>query len=79
MVAVDFDEPAEVVQAFVDEFGLTFDVVLDPGGEVQDLYRIRGYPSSMFVDREGIIQIVHIGILAESQLDGYLQDMGILE
>jgi hypothetical protein len=31
----------------------------------------------MFVDENGVIQIVHIGFMAETQLDAYLSEMGI--
>ncbi len=79
VVAVNFDEPQDTVQAFADELGLTFDILLDPGAKVQDLYRIRGYPTSIFVDREGIIQIVHIGLMTEKQLDAYLRELGVFE
>jgi peroxiredoxin len=79
IIAIDFDEPKEDVQAFVDELGLTFTILLDPGGKIQNLYKIRGYPTSIFVDERGIVQIVHIGIMAESQLEGYLQQMGVLD
>ena len=77
VLAVDFDEPAEDVAAFRDELGLTFELLLDPGAEVQQLYRNRTYPSSFFVDREGVIQIQHIGVMTEGQLDGYLAELGL--
>ena len=77
VLAVDFDEPADDVAKFRDEFGLTFELLLDPGAEVQQLYRNRTYPSSFFVDREGVIQIQHIGVMTEGQLDGYLEQLGL--
>jgi peroxiredoxin len=79
VLAVDFDEPAGVVQAFVDELGLTFPILLDPGAKVQRLYQVRGYPTSVFVDRQGIVRIVHIGLMTETQLDGYLAQLGVGE
>jgi peroxiredoxin len=72
VLAVDFDEPADIVAEFRDELGLSFDILLDPGAKVQQLYRVRGYPSSYFVDRDGFITIVHIGLMTEGQLDDYL-------
>jgi peroxiredoxin len=78
VLAVDFDEPAEQVAAFMEELGLTFPALLDPGGEIQRLYQVRGYPSSFFVDENGIIRVQHIGIMSEAQLDGYLTEMGVL-
>jgi peroxiredoxin len=79
VLAVDFDEPADLVQDFVDEYGLTFDVLLDPGASVQQLYRVLGYPTSVFVDEQGVIRIIHVGIMAESQLDSYLGEMGLVQ
>ncbi len=78
VLAVNFDESPAQVQAFVDELGLTFTTLLDPGGKIQLLYQVRGYPTSYFVDEEGTIQILHIGFMNEDQLDGYMRDMGLL-
>ena len=77
VLAVDNDESIEVVKDFVDELGLSFQVLLDPGAEIQALFRVRGYPTSMFVDPDGVIQAVHIGLMTEGQLDGYLEQVGI--
>ena len=78
VLAVNFDESPERVQAFVDELGLTFPTLLDPGGDIQLLYQVRGYPTTYLVDEEGTIQIVHIGFMNEDQLDGYLTELGLL-
>jgi peroxiredoxin len=77
VLAVNFAEPASEVQAFVDEYGLTFDILLDPRALVQSAYRVRGYPTTYFIDSEGLIQAIHIGILLDSQLDNYLEDIGV--
>jgi len=77
VLAVDFDEPADEVQKFVDELGLTFEVLLDPGAKVQDLYRVRGYPTTYLVDAEGIVQVYHIGLMTGEQLDRYLAQVGV--
>ncbi|NIP43924.1 MAG: redoxin domain-containing protein [Gammaproteobacteria bacterium] len=77
VIAVNFDEPAKDVDAFVDELGLTFDVVLDPGSVVQELYRVRGYPTSYFVDQDGILRFQHIGIMTMGQLEEYLDKLGL--
>ncbi|MFQ5942598.1 MAG: peroxiredoxin family protein [Anaerolineales bacterium] len=77
VLAVDFDEPAGLVEEFRDEFGLTFDILLDPGAEVQELYRNRSYPSTFFVDENGVIQVQHIGVMTEGQLDQNLAAIGL--
>jgi len=76
-LGVDFDEPAAAVTSFAEELGLDFPLLLDPGGEVQRLYRVIGYPTSVILDREGRISAYHIGILAKSQLDDYLKQAGL--
>ncbi len=77
VLAVNFDERKADVQAFGDEFGLTFQILLDPGAKVQKLYRTRSYPTSFFVDRKGVIQVQHIGVMTEGNLDGNLAQIGL--
>lgn len=77
VLAVNYDEPQDLVQSFVDELNLKFNVLLDPGAMVQSLYRVRGYPTTFLVDESGVVRFVHIGILTEDQLDRYLQDLGV--
>jgi peroxiredoxin len=77
VLGVDFDEPAAEVRAFRDQVNVSFPLLLDPGGKVQSLYRILGYPTSFFVDREGIVRIMHIGIMDDSQMDQYLKQVGL--
>ena len=77
VLAVDFDEPAGQVDAFRDELGLTFDILLDPGADVQELYRNRSYPTTFFVDVQGVIQVQHIGVMTEGQLDENLATIGL--
>ncbi|MFQ6058716.1 MAG: redoxin domain-containing protein [Anaerolineae bacterium] len=76
VVAVDVQEPQELVEAFVQRFGLSFPVVLDSAGEVSSIYRVRGLPRSFFVDREGVIRAMKAGaLLREEELEGYLADI----
>jgi peroxiredoxin len=77
VLAIDFDEPEADVRRFAEQLGLTFDILLDPGAKVQDLYRVRGYPTTFLVDADGIIRIHHIGLMTEDQLDSYLEQVGI--
>ncbi|MGD8554988.1 MAG: redoxin domain-containing protein [Anaerolineales bacterium] len=76
VLGVNFDEAEGAVRAYGEELGLSFPLLLDPGARIQQLYRVRGYPTSFFVDWEGIIRIHHIGVMTEAQLDGYLTQLG---
>jgi peroxiredoxin len=77
--AINFDEPPQQVQNFVEEYKLSFPILLDPGGLVQDLYRVRGYPTTFVVDEGGIIRFHHIGLITEEQLGHYLGQLGAVE
>lgn len=79
VVGVNFDETAEQVLAYAAELSLEFPLVLDPGGAVQELYGVRGYPTTALVDRQGNLATYHIGVLTPQQLDGYLVQAGLFE
>ena len=44
------------VRAFVEEYGLTFPILLDPAGTVQRTYQTTGVPESFLVDGDGVIR-----------------------
>lgn len=69
VLAVDADEPLKDVTEFVNDLGLTFEILMDPGFTVNDRYQIRAYPTSFFVGRDGTIVSLQIGSMTESQLE----------
>jgi peroxiredoxin len=54
------DDPLEIAP-FLEEYGLTFPILLDETGEVTRAYEVRALPSSFFIDRQGRINEVVIG------------------
>lgn len=76
ILGVDNAEPLETVREFGERLGLTFPLLLDPKADVQQLYRVRGYPTTLIVGVDGRIEVLHIGVLTEGQLDNYLQEVG---
>ena len=77
VLAVDVDEPAEVVEPYVKELGLTFPILLDTGASVTELYRVLGFPTSFWINAEGVIVAQHTGPMFEDQLDNYLAKVGV--
>lgn len=77
ILAVNFDEPQQKVKQFAEEYGLSFPVLLDPGAEVQNLYRVRGYPTTFIVNEEGITSFHHIGLVTEEQVFDSLSQLGV--
>jgi cytochrome c biogenesis protein CcmG, thiol:disulfide interchange protein DsbE len=51
-----FGQPGGDVAAFRDRFGLTFDILHDPSGRIQQRYQVNGLPTTFIIDRDGRIQ-----------------------
>ncbi|MFH1086543.1 MAG: TlpA disulfide reductase family protein [Chloroflexota bacterium] len=76
LLAVNVREDAERVQRFADANQMSFPVLLDRRGQVAAAYYVRGLPTSVFVDAQGIIRAIHVGILTESLLREYMETLG---
>lgn len=55
IIAVNVLEPESTVEAFIDEFGYTYPVLLDADGGVMGQYGVRAYPTTYVIDREGYV------------------------
>lgn len=75
ILALDQDESPELVRSFFyDEFGLTFTPLLDVEQAVAIEYGVFNFPSSFFINGDGIITAIHRGPALQSQIDDYLAD-----
>ena len=72
IVAVSIAETPERVSAFVERHDVPFPVVLDHSGAVGQACFVRALPASIFLNREGIIEAIHVGALTEGMLRQYL-------
>jgi peroxiredoxin len=54
------DNPFDIAP-FVEQYGLTFPILLDETGETARAYQVRSLPSSYFINRLGVITEVVIG------------------
>jgi cytochrome c biogenesis protein CcmG/thiol:disulfide interchange protein DsbE len=77
ILAVDVQERRSEVKPFVDELGLTFPVLLDSRGEVSRSYRIRGLPTSYFVDQDGVIIGRELGPVDKEWMIEHLAQAGV--
>jgi len=55
IIAVNLGEFRSIVAAFVNDFNLSFPVVLDAGGDIGLMYGVRAIPSTFIIDRRGLI------------------------
>lgn len=54
------DDPFDIMP-FIEDYELTFPVLLDETGDIGRVYQVRSLPSSYFIDRYGFISDVVIG------------------
>jgi len=73
VVAVDVQEGREKVSQFARELGLTFPLALDTTGQVGTTYQVRAFPTSFFIDREGIIRSTFTGPMTSPVLEERLR------
>ena len=61
VLGINIAEPRSVVQQWVSEFDLTFDIALDPQREIYLDYRLVGQPTTYILNPDGIITHIFYG------------------
>lgn len=65
----------EDAKKFVEEYSLTFPVLLDRGEEVFQSFGGRAFPTNVLIDKEGIIREVILGTLPPKELEAKLKQI----
>lgn len=64
------------VFAFRQQYGLTFPILLDEAGQVQQRYRVTALPTTFFIDPRGMIRDVVVGgPLSEAAIEARLSQL----
>ena len=63
VLAVNVSQPADQVEEFVGYNGFTFEFLIDTWATAASDYYINEIPTTFFIDRNGVIQDVHVGLL----------------
>lgn len=77
VLGINVGENEQSAEPFVKDAGVTFPILMDRDALVMRTYRMRGLPSSILIDSEGVIRTIHIGLIEEAQLAGYLEQIGV--
>jgi peroxiredoxin len=75
VLGINVEESRETIAPFVDEFEMSYPVLLDESGRLLQTYRAMGLPMSVIVDQDGVIQARHVGFLTAADLDRYLGEL----
>jgi len=61
ILAIDIGESPSEVKEFMENYDLSFAVLLDTNQDVALEYNIRAIPTTFFIDKDGIIQDIKVG------------------
>jgi peroxiredoxin len=65
------------VKPFIEQQGITYPVLLDPGRKVNELFQIQGIPKTFVYDREGKIVAQSIDMRTQKQFLEMLGQAGL--
>ncbi len=63
------------IPAFLDEFGVTYPIVLDETGDTTKAYNILGLPTSIFIDRNGNVNEIFTGPVNKAYIEAKLSEL----
>ncbi len=66
-VSVDLPADSAAVVHFVEEFGVEYDIALDPEARSRGVFLARGLPTSVLIDRAGTVAFSWIGAIPEGE------------
>ncbi|MBI5963444.1 MAG: TlpA family protein disulfide reductase [Chloroflexi bacterium] len=75
LIAIDQEETRDVVEPFVEEFGMTFPIWLDMDWQAQREFNTSSLPSSYVIDRSGRVRLMWIGGISKKNLEKYVPDL----
>lgn len=74
-VGINVKENSELVGSYVETHNIGYTIALDEQGEMASAYRVRGFPTTYFLDAEGHIVVRHVGALTPEKIEKYLNQL----
>ncbi len=75
VLAVNAQEDANTVGRFIEANGFTFPILLDSVGDVARQFQVNSFPTTIVVDRNGEIQMIHNGLITRAQLEANVKPL----
>jgi thiol-disulfide isomerase/thioredoxin len=72
LFGIEAGDPKEAVANFVETYGLTFPVLLDPNSKALSLFHTDSLPSSYVIDHDGNVILAWTGPISGEMLEKYL-------
>lgn len=61
VLGINVEGDPDSAQEIVDKTKVTFPILIDDGQKVSELYSLEAMPSTVVVDRDGVIRYIHLG------------------
>ena len=68
-ISVDSEGSLDAVKHFLEENGVTYDILLDPDMVSTDVFAAIGLPATFLIDQEGVIRFKRLGPILEGDVD----------
>lgn len=78
ILAVSVDSNAKAYQKFAAKSGVTFPLVLDAQKKLVSLAEIEVMPTSLMIDKQGVVRSVHAGYAGKKTIETYRKEVQTL-
>ncbi|QSX08439.1 redoxin domain-containing protein [Alkalibacter rhizosphaerae] len=75
ILAVNLGDAKNTAQGFAEDYGLTFQILLDEKRDIGSLYRVNGIPTSYFIDQNGNFVSGFMGTLTYDMMEQAISDL----
>lgn len=74
-LGIAVDDTEQKMKDFIKKYGVTFPVGLDKTSEIQKSFGLYGIPTTYFIDKNGVINYFHSGVVTEELLQHELDKL----
>jgi peroxiredoxin len=68
MVGINLSEDSLTVKNFVEDYGVTYDILRDKDRQIERRFGLRQYPTTFFIKPDGTIMEVYVGGMTEQAI-----------
>lgn len=79
VLPVNGGDSMEQIRAFAEAYEYNLMFLADPENALSLEYSVRGFPTSFFIDVDGLVQGTYVGMMDENVISYYLEKIGVVE
>jgi len=65
-VSMDTGDAKDLIEEFIEEYGVTYTILADPQMVGMEAYQVLGLPATFLIDREGVLRWMKFGPVSET-------------